>query len=322
MIRAFSTLLLAPLAAIYFLAGCSAQPATDALPEFVFGHTGLGPGEFNYPRAAVIGPNRLLYVVDKAGRIQAFDQKGEFQFDWHMPAIDAGKPTGLGVGPDGTIYAADTHYSRVTYFSPKGEQLGMFGSFGDGPGQFHLPTDVAVNAAGDIFVSEYGGNDRINHFSPKWEFLGAFGGRESGPASMERPQCIRIAPDQSLWVCDSCHHRVCHFSAAGDLLLAFGKEGGGPGEFSFPYNVDLLSDGSLVVCEYGNNRVQHFDTTGKYLGHWGTAGREPGQLAYPWAIAVGDADRLFIVDSGNNRVQAIRAGDPKTWTMPAAAPAH
>lgn len=312
MIRGTATLL-ALLVCTAVPTGCGPTAPAPQLPELIFGHTGIGPGEFNYPRAAVLGPDHLIYIVDKAGRIQAFNQSGEFQRAWRMPAIDAGKPTGLGVGPDGTIYAADTHYSRITYFSPTGELRGSFGSFGEEPGQFRLPTDVAVNSAGEIYVSEYGGNDRINKFTSDWRFIAGFGGRDSGAARLERPQCLRIAADQSIWTCDSCHHRVCHFSPTGELLGAFGKEGNGPGEFSFPYNVDLLSDGSLVVCEYGNNRVQHFDTSGKYLGQWGLAGREPGQLAYPWALVTGDRDRVFMVDSGNNRVQVIRAGEAATW---------
>lgn len=308
-----TSILIFLLAFLALLPGCGRGAAELPQPQFIFGHTGMGPSEFNYPRAAVIGPNQLLYIVDKGGRIQAFNQDGQYQFEWHMPQIDAGKPTGLGVGPDGTIYAADTHYSRVIWFSPTGQELGRIGSFGDTPGQFHLPTDVAVSASGEIYVSEYGGNDRVNRFTSDWKFIDSFGGRDAGEASMERPQCLRFAPDGTLWICDSCHHRVCHFTADGKLLGAFGKEGHAPGEFCFPYNVELLSDGTLVVCEYGNNRVQHLTVKGEYLGEWGEAGRQPGQAAYPWALAVGKDDRLFIVDSGNNRVQVIPAAQRRQW---------
>jgi DNA-binding beta-propeller fold protein YncE len=70
-----------------------------------------------------------------------------------MPEWSAGKPTGLGVAPDGTVYAADTHYSRVMIFDPDGRHLGEFGSHGHGPGQFVLPSDVAVDEEGCIYVS-------------------------------------------------------------------------------------------------------------------------------------------------------------------------
>ncbi len=311
--RRFSIRLVITLAASA-AAGC--RPGTTpgaAPPLLLFGRTGMGPLEFNYPRAAAINTDGRLYIVDKAGHIQALTQTGEFVLDWCMPEIDAGKPTGLGIAPDGTVYAADTHYARVMIFTPDGRPAGILGALGEGPGQFRLPTDVAIDREGFIYVSEYGGNDRISKFSPRREFLFSFGGRDAGEASLERPQALLIDPDNTLWVADSCNHRICHFDAHGHFLGAFGRAGHEIGELWFPYNLDLLSDGTLVVCEYGNNRVQRFDRTGRSLGTWGAAGRNPGQLAYPWALAVGDDDRILIVDSGNNRVQVIAGRAGRTW---------
>ena len=297
--------------------GCRPDAVPGAVPPtLLFGRTGMGPLEFNYPRAAAISPDRHLYIVDKAGRIQALTQTGEFLLGWGMPEIDLGKPTGLGIAPDGKVYAADTHYSRVLIFTPDGQRVDHFGTLGEGPGQFRLPTDVAIDPAGFIYVSEYGGNDRVSKFSPKHEYLFSFGGPDAGEASMQRPQALSIGPDNTIWVAAACNHRICHFDADGRFLDAFGRPGHELGELWFPYNVDMLSDGTLVVCEYGNNRVQRFDTTGRSLGTWGAAGRRPGQLAYPWALAVGDDDRVFIVDSGNNRVQVIDGGAARTWHRP------
>lgn len=306
---------------VMLIAGCgSGSEVGTAPPLLVFGRSGMGPLEFNYPRAAAIGPNGQLYIVDKAGRIQAFTQAGEFVLDWRMPEINAGKPTGLGIAPDGTVYAADTHYARIMYFSPTGDFLGQFGSFGEGPGQFRLPTDVAIDAAGFIYVSEYGGNDRVSKFTPEREYLFSFGGRDAGSASMERPQSLLIAPDGTLWIADACNHRICHFDADGKFLGSFSQAGQKLGDVWFPYNIDRLSDGTLVVSEYGNNRVQRFDAaTGASLGIWGVAGRRPGQLAYPWALAVGGRDRVFVIDSGNNRVQVIDGASKNTWSRGGAA---
>ncbi|MBU0616226.1 MAG: hypothetical protein KKI02_00770 [Planctomycetes bacterium] len=297
--------------------GCRPTPTPGAIPPLqAFGRTGMGPGEFNYPRAAAINVDGLLYVVDKAGRIQALTQAGRFVVGWRLPEIDAGKPTGLGIASDGTVYAADTHYARVMYFSPDGLRLGQFGTFGEGPGQFRLPTDVAIDREGFIYVSEYGGNDRISKFSPQRRYLFSFGGRGAGAASLERPQALLIGPDNTLWVADACNHRICHFDADGRFLGTFGRPGQEVGELWFPYGLDLLSDGTLVVCEYGNNRVQRFDPGGKSMGTWGAAGRRPGQLAYPWALAVGDEDHVLIIDSGNNRIQVIAGLASRMWHEP------
>ena len=233
-----------------------------------------------------------------------------------MPEWSAGKPTGLGIGPDGKVYAADTHYARVMVFEPDGKPAGQFGSQGDGPGQFRMPTDVAINAGGEIYVSEYGGNDRISKFSPDRRYLLSFGGPDASEARLQRPQALLLDTDGSLWVADACNHRICHFTAEGRWIEAIGHAGSGPGELRFPYGLDRLSDGTFVVCEYGNNRVQRLDRTGRSLGTWGSAGRRPGQIAYPWAAAVGPQDRMFVLDSGNNRVQVVDGTGADTWNRP------
>lgn len=299
--------------AVLSTAGCRPTGQGATPPLLLFGRSGAGPVEFNYPRAAAFAPDGRLYVVDKGGRIQALEPGGEFALDWRMPQIEAGKPTGLCVGPDGRVYIADTHYARVCIFSPEGRLLEQFGSFGDGPGQFRLPTDVAIARDGRIFVSEYGGNDRISRFSPRYEFELAFGGPDAGVDRLRRPQCLRFDGDGTLWVADACNHRIVRFDADGRLLAAFGRLGEAPGELRFPYSLDLLSDGTLVVCEYGNNRVQRFDRQGRSLGVWGRPGRGSGELAYPWALATGAQDRVYVIDSGNNRVQVIAGASKQTW---------
>ncbi len=306
---------LAPAALLFVLTACAPGDRPTA-PLELFGSTGAGPGQFNYPRAIARSADGWIVVVDKGGRVQRLDARGRFLNAWTMPETLAGKPTGLCVAPDGRIFIADTHYARVMVFSPQGEVLTRFGAFGDAPGQFRLPTDVLVDFAGCIYVSEYGGNDRISKFSPRWEYLFSFGGRDSPDARTERPQSLAIAKDGTLWVADACNHRVLRFDSDGRLLKQIGELGGAPGQFRFPYNVEPLSDGTLVVTEQGNNRVQRLREDGTSLGIWGRAGRAAGELAYPWALVVDAADRAYILDSGNNRIQVIDAAAPSTWRLP------
>ncbi len=270
----------------------------------VFGETGLGQGEFSYPRAVAIDPDGRVFVVDKTGRIQRFDDQGEWQLEWFMPEYASGKPCGLTFGPDGRLFVADTHYSRVMLFDTDGNRLASFGSMGRGDGQFLLPTDVAIDADGFIYVGEYGGNDRISKFTPEYEFVTSFGGPDSGEAALLRPAGLVFDPQGRLWVADACHHRLCVFDRQGKLLFTVGGFGEGQGDLNYPYDIDLLVDETLLVCEYGNNRLQWFDLSGQSVGTWGAVGRKPGQLHRPWGAAGSDG-RIYVVDSGNNRVQIV-----------------
>lgn len=295
---------------------CNRDVAPAALDEpdvVVFGESGAGPVEFNYPRAVAWRPSGALVIIDKAGRVQMVTPDGVFIRDWMMPEYADGRPVGLDVHPDGSIWIADTHYYRIVRFSPEGEVLGMFGKRGHGPGEFGLLSDVAIRPDGGFYVGEFTINDRISAFDADGAILRVFGDSDDGDAAVARPQALLIAPDGTLWVADACNHRICHFSAEGALLGAFGVLGAEPGQLAYPYGLGMLQDGSLVVCEYGNNRVQRFTQSGESLGTWGAAGRAVGRLAYPWSLAVLPDDRVAVLDSGNDRVQIFDGADPANW---------
>ncbi len=286
--------------------GCKRNSISGRVPDKIIGEHGLGPGQFVHPRAIATAADGCVFVVDKTARIQRFSPDGEFETYWQMPEWQAGKPTGLTVDAAGRVLVADTHYHRVLVYDRDGHELSRFGSEGNGPGQFQLPTDIEQDSDGNLYVSEYGGNDRISKFTPDYHHVMSFGGPDAGEASLLRPQAMKFDRQGVLWVADALHHRICRFSRDGRLLSAFGTAGDAPGQLKYPYDLALCSDGTVLVCEFGGNRLQRFDAHGKSLEVWGTAGRRPGELASPWGMALGKDNRVYVVDYLNHRVQMFR----------------
>ncbi len=284
------------------LAGCGGH----AQPDAIWCSTGTGKGQVVYPRAIAYSPaDNTFFVCDRLARIQQLDARGQFVREWRMPEWEYGKPVGLTVGPDGNLWVADTHYHRVIVYTPRGEEVRRFGSYGMEPGQFVLPTDIAFDREGNIFVSEYGDNDRIQVFDPEGNFIRQFGSFGSEDGQFARPQSIVIL-DDLLYVTDACNHRIVVFKTDGTFVRNFGSPGTELGQFRFPYGLDVDSKGRLVVCEFGNNRVQLVDPrTGQGLAVWGGGGRAPGELAYPWGVAADRAGRIITADAGNNRLQVF-----------------
>ena len=293
----------APVALLLSLAGCGDPNAPDA----VWLRTGAGPGQVVYPRCIdYTAKDDTFFVVDRMARVQHLDREGNFLGGWTMPDAKNGKPTGVTVGPDGNVYLADTHYQRVMVYDPKtGTEVRRWGTHGTGPGQFIYPTDVAFDENGNVFVSEYGDNDRIQVFDPRGNYLYAFGKPGRGDGELARPQSMLI--DQGLvYVTDASNHRISVFKTDGTFVRTMGSIGAGLGQFRWPYGLAQDKRGNLVVCEFGNNRVQLVDKqTGRGLKVWGQPGRAPGELAYPWAVAVDKRGRIVTVDAGNNRLQVF-----------------
>jgi DNA-binding beta-propeller fold protein YncE len=304
-----TVVLLGCVAALGAGAGCGQTDPDDVAPlrtRSVFGASGRSLGQFHYPRGiAVDHDRRLVYVVDKTARVQRYGFDGEPQLQWRMPQWDNGKPTGLGVSPDGRVFVADTHYHRVIAYDNEGRELMRFGRYGSGPGEFIYPTDVAFGPEGRVYVSEYGGNERVGVFSAEGKFLFSFGGPGSGVGQFQRPQAMAFSADLGeLYIADACNHRIVVTDPEGRPQRALGGPGRGAGLLAYPYDVMVLEDGTLLVSEFGNNRLQRFSTGGQCLGLYGRVGSGEGELRYPWGVD-GTNEKIFVLDSGNNRVQVI-----------------
>jgi len=275
--------------------------------RFSFGRPGVGGGQFDYPRAIAVDAQReWIYVIDKTARIQRFGADGTLELTWRMPEWEQGKPVGLTVAPDGSVWVADTHYYRVVVYEPTGIERMRFGRFGQGPGEFIYPTDVAIGADLRVYVSEYGGNDRIQIFDFEGNYLSSFGTFGNGPGEFNRPQALAFSADGAeLFIADSCNHRIVVTDPSGRPVRSFGRIGSGVGELGYPYGIEPLADGTLVVMEFGNSRMQRFSSDGRPLGMWGGLGFDLGRMRSPWGVAA-TSGTIFLLDSGNHRVQTMR----------------
>ncbi|MEY2409948.1 MAG: hypothetical protein QOF48_2618 [Verrucomicrobiota bacterium] len=296
---------------VLFPGGCSRDSSTGADVRSsifsrveVIGGRGSALGQFNKPRSVALDRDDNLYVVDMTGRVQKFSAAGEFLMSWRMPQTDLGKPKGMCTDTNGDIVLVEPHYQRVNHFSPDGTLVEQWGRAVTNGGSLVLPRAVAVNSAGETFLSEYTSVDRVQGFSAKGRvpFLW-FGKTGDGDGEFNRPEGIGCGPDDRLYVADSCNHRIQIFSRDGRWLRSYGHAGRALGEMSYPYDVRVDGQGRQYVCEFGGGRIQIFDANQRPMEILGGVGSQPGQFNNPWSIALDSHGNLYVADSGNHRVQ-------------------
>jgi DNA-binding beta-propeller fold protein YncE len=140
------------------------------------------------PGGIAVDASGNVYVAGRDERIQApinyrvqvFNRDGDLLRRWDVSRGEGdgqfGDLEGIAVDAAGNLYMADAprsfgdapHY-RVQVFSPAGEFLRKWGSQGTGDGQFSRPVGIAVDAAGNVYVT--GWNGQVQVFSPTGEFL-------------------------------------------------------------------------------------------------------------------------------------------------------
>lgn len=137
------------------------------------GTRGGGDGELYSPIGVAVDTAGNIYVADY-DRIHKFDANGAFLTKWGARGSGDGEFAGIidvAADPWGGIYVSDTDDNfclwnhRVQKFDSDGTFLTKFGSSGTGDGQFKGPGGIAIDGAGNVYVSDISG-DRIQKFVP------------------------------------------------------------------------------------------------------------------------------------------------------------
>jgi len=161
-------------------------PATAATPQIsVPGATLVraitGGGEpINGTSGVALDFSGQLYVVDALNdRIRIFDQDGNGVATWGESGSAQGQfkfsaPDGfwgdLAIGPDGSIYVADTFNHRIQQFDADRNFLREWGTEEKDDGQFSGVTGIAVGPDGKVYAADYD-NARVQVFSAEGQFL-------------------------------------------------------------------------------------------------------------------------------------------------------
>jgi len=141
---------------------------------FDWGKKGDQPGEFNLPHSIALDSQGRVYIADRSNaRLEVFDSRGKFLYQWKDPAI--GRPWDVAIGADGTVYVMDggdlnpqpPDRGRVVMLSPDGKVVGQFGSFGKYDGQFYWGHAVAVAKNGEVYVGDVSMGMRVQKFVKK-----------------------------------------------------------------------------------------------------------------------------------------------------------
>ncbi len=212
-------------------------------------------------------------AIDDDGRIFVTDVKLHHVLvinKEHRPIAEFGagvlvSPAGIAIDKENRLaYVVDTQQDQVLVFdADKYTLLRRIGTAGKkhtltSPGNFSLPTNVAVDKEGNVYVTDTL-NDRVEIFDADGNFINQIGTPGDGPGHFARPKGIAIDRDGHIWVTDEVQSRVQVFNKRGQLLIYFGELGWYPGQFQALYGIASDDhDNRIITTEQFPGRVQVF----------------------------------------------------------------
>jgi sugar lactone lactonase YvrE len=137
-----------------------------------------GPNEFVSVSDVAVGGEGRVYVADNFNRrVMRFDTNGTLLGELAIPADIRGGPVGLDVGPDGHLFVSTP--AGILRYDPQDTFLDAWGQDGACEQEFSGTGDVAVDAQGNVFVTDVG-NNRVQVFLEAHDIPGS-GARGGGP---------------------------------------------------------------------------------------------------------------------------------------------
>jgi peptidylamidoglycolate lyase len=227
-----------------------------------------GEKRFIMPHGLTVDQEGNLWLTD-VGLHQVFKCSPEGRVlltlgEVGVPGSDAthfNLPTDVAVLADGSFYVSDGYKNtRVMKFTASGRFEFEWGTKGKGPGEFHLPHGVAVDARGRVIVCDRE-NERLQVFDAKGAFLHEWKGPQLG-----KPYGIDTGPDGHLFVIDGgspslqreLRGKAVELDSTGQVLDTFGSYGKAAGQFQLGHDIAVGPDGAVYVAEGTGARVQKF----------------------------------------------------------------
>ena len=191
---------------------------------------GLGTtAQFNFPSGVALDAGGNVYVADFSnnlirkitpeGLVSSLAGSTEGFRDGSGTSAQFNSPIGVAVDAAGNVYVADSFNNRIRKITPEGLVSTLAGStvgFRDGAGtsaQFSYPIGVEVDAAGNVYVADYG-NHLIRKITPEGlvsTLAGSTVGFRDGSgtsAQFNGPTGVAVDAEGNVYVADESNHLI------------------------------------------------------------------------------------------------------------------
>ena len=277
----------------------------------------LGTGKYTYERVdgwgdlpegwewgqvgsvAVDSKDRVYVYTRTDHPLMIFERDGSFVRSWGEGIVSDAH--GICLDAQDNLFMVDRNAQVAVKFTANGDKVFELGNR-DQPSDsgwtdesrtvlraadpFHHPTDIALSANGDVYVSDGYRNARVHKFSADGKLILSWGEPGEGDGQFNLPHSVWEAKGR-VYVADRQNNRLQVFTPQGEHLETW------PG-FLQPCKIFVDSDDIMYVAELGG-RATICTLDGTVLAHLAGEGSDsPDQLVAPHGVWVDSHGDLYI----------------------------
>jgi NHL repeat-containing protein len=272
-----------------------------------------------------------VFVYTRSGdtRLFEFDQNGAYVREIGQGLYGFVFAHAVRVDKDDNIWAVDEGSNMVIKFNPQGrvamvigrrpeavEELTNFtgtGGYGGAnkPYSFNRPTDVAWDAAGNIFVSDGYGDSRVVKYDKNGRFLKSAGTRGNQPGQLNLPHTIATDAQGNVYIGDRSNARVqvwdndLNFNAIYDQVGSPWAVCISPGPHQYLFVSNSVPDNGDSRAAAQTGEIYKMELDGTIVGKFGRAGKALKEFSTVHEIDCRNPNELFVSEITDWRVQKI-----------------
>lgn len=247
-------------------------------------------------------------------------------------------PEGIALDAGGNAYVADQGNNQIRKITVAGAVSTLAGTLVAGntntaaigvAALFNGPTGVAVDAAGNVYVADFG-NNLIRKIIPGTGVVSTLAGSgKSGSAngtgvaaSFNGPAGLAVDATGNVYVADFGNNLIRQITPAGVVTTLAGSATAGSvngvgtaASFSGPRGIAVDASGNVYVADANNNMIREIVPGGivSTFAGTGAAGNvssaaNASTFYYPSGVAVDASGNVYVADANNNLVRKISGG--------------
>jgi len=265
----------------------------------------VGSGNEKFVRPTGVAESQgILYVADPGAQaLWILDAEGNQLHKVQRIGDEALlSPVAVAVGPNGSVYLADSRLKKVFLLGRDGNLIGIAAQSG-----MQRPAGLAYDPKSQrLYVADSAGQ-KIVVFTPDGKSVRSWGHRGDHEGEFNYPTYLALDSAGTLLVTDTLNFRVQAFDDDGRFVWKFGHHGDGSGDLASPKGVAFDRDGHIFLVDALFDAVQIFDHDGRLLLGFGEHGAESGQFWLPGGVFINSRNEVYVADTYNRRIQVLRA---------------